>query len=194
MVSASKSGRQQRQRELRLSGRETCDRFPREGGNLHSHSRFDMPQPTLIHRLAGALVLAIAAAASVGCSPAARLHGKWEIDTPKLQASLNGDKNNPLAGMASGIMSMFKVSLEFKADGTCSAAASMLGQTKSNAGTWRFVKSDGDSIVIAAKMDDRTAEQEVRVRFIDDDHVEMAPPVSGTEANRSLPFVRVKPT
>ncbi|HEX5102392.1 MAG TPA: hypothetical protein VFV87_01180, partial [Pirellulaceae bacterium] len=107
-----------------------------------------------IVRLATLLLLATAAAAAAGCSPAARLHGKWAVDTAKLQAQATGDQKNPLAGLAAGFLSMIQVNLEFKADGTCSASVEALGQTKSTNGAWRFVKADGDSLVISAKMDD----------------------------------------
>jgi len=133
--------------------------------------------------------------ASAGCNPAARLLGQWEVDTTKLKANLGAAKDNPLAGLAAGFLAMMDVNMEFKADGTCSVAVSALGQSKTVAGKWRFVKAEGDEIVIAVKMDDKPEEREMRVKFVDDDHLEMLPPVDAASAagGQTMPFIRVKP-
>jgi hypothetical protein len=141
------------------------------------------------------IVVAGIALACAGCSPAARLHGQWQVDTNKLKSDLAAAKDNPLAGLAAGFMAMVEMNLEFKADGTCSGTATMLGQSKTAAGTWRYVENDGEVIVIAVKMDDQPEEREVRVKFSDDDHLEMVPPVDAAKAagGTTLPFTRVKP-
>jgi hypothetical protein len=139
--------------------------------------------------------LIVAAVACVGCSPAARLHGQWEVDTAKLQNELSGGNGGPLAGLAAGFMSVADLEMEFNGDQTCSMTASILGRSKTASGSWRFIKTDGEALVIAVKQNESTDEREVRVRFIDNDHLEMASPMSmGDDAqSRTFPFVRVKP-
>jgi hypothetical protein len=154
-----------------------------------------LPTQIAVPNLARILLLAALALASAGCNPAAKLIGQWEVDTTQLQAKLGETKGNPLGGMGASMLAMFDFSIEFKSDGTCSAKVSILGQSNTVAGKWRFVKQDGDALVIAIKMDDKPDEREVRVRFSDNDHLEMEPPVSTGPAGegKTLTFVRVKP-
>lgn len=154
-----------------------------------------MPRAAPLHRLTAILILAMAALACAGCDPGARLHGQWEVDAAGLKSSQPQAADNPLAGLAANMLSLVQFQLEFKADGTCSATMGMLGQSKTVGGKWRFVKQDGDTITIAVKMEDSSAEREVSVKFADNDHLEMVPPVDspGAAAGKTLSFVRVKP-
>lgn len=125
----------------------------------------------------------------VGCSPGSRLIGKWEVDTAKLQPAEGG---NPLAAMASGMLSMVKFQTEFKSDGQYAMAFSLLGQERSERGTWRYDRSEGEEIVVKVKTDSTPSEQEIRIHFTDTDHFEMIPPALASEG-RTLPFKRVPP-
>ena len=100
----------------------------------------------------------LAAVLLAGCSPAARLVGKWEVDAKPAAAPAD----NPLAAaMAAGMQAMFKVDAEFKADGTCSASGTLFGQTFSKQGKWRYEKSDGGALVLQVQMDGDTTEARV---------------------------------
>ena len=138
------------------------------------------------------LPLMLLALALTGCNPAAKVIGKWEVDMDQAKAQV--DQSNPLAALAAGMMSMMKVEMDFKADGGLAVNASVLGQSQSSTGTWKYVKTDGESMVLSVKMDNDPKEQELRVKFKDDDHMEMAPPVNNNQGQQALPFKRVKPS
>ena len=129
-------------------------------------------------------MLAGSALVSGGCNPAAGLHGQWQLDSSKLQ------------GGAAKLLSLTgsKVQLEFKADGTCSATAGILGQSRTYPGQWRFVKKDGNALVINVKMEGDAEERELRVTLTDDDHLEMPLPVQVAGlGDQKVPLIRVKP-
>jgi hypothetical protein len=141
--------------------------------------------------------MALAACILAGCNPAGKLVGKWEADFSGVQADV-ADTGNPLAAMAAGMMSSVKLQSEFKSDGTCSVTGSFFGQANTTSGKWRYVKSDGDTLVLMVTMDGvaggkSAPEKELRIKFIDHDTFEMAPP-SGTagQPERTLPFKRLK--
>jgi hypothetical protein len=134
-----------------------------------------------------------------GCNPASRLIGTWQLDADKFQTEMSSAGNNPLAGaMAQGVLSMMKfdLQLEFKADGGCAFTGSFLGQSRSTPGTWRYVRTDGDALVLMIKTDEQPAEREVRVKFVDHDRLETIPPVEAAAAigPKTLSFKRVKAT
>jgi hypothetical protein len=124
----------------------------------------------------------------VGCSPGSQLIGTWEVDTAKIQPA--GGASNPLAAMASGMLSMVKVQTEFKADGEYAMTFSMLGQERSDHGTWRYDRTEGDDLVVKIKTSSVPNEQELRIHFIDREHLEMIPPGPATEG-QAMPFKRV---
>lgn len=137
--------------------------------------------------------LALAAVLFGGCSPAQKLVGKWTVDTEKAATSVTGD-HNPLAAMAAGLMQAMQVEAEFKGDGGFSVTYNVLGQTGGESGSWRYLKSDGDALVLMMKANSNATEREVRVRFIDNDHIEMIPPAgAAADSGKTLPFKRVKP-
>ena len=133
----------------------------------------------------------LAAVILPGCSPAAKLVGTWQLDTSSAASQLSGG-NQTFAALAN-LAQAFSMNVEFKGDGNVTVTGSVLGQPQTAHGTWRYVKSDGDTLVLMMNPNQGT-EQEVRVRLVDSDHLEMAPPswVSQTTA-RPVPFIRVKP-
>lgn len=144
------------------------------------------------------LLAAMIAPLLAGCNPAGKLVGKWELEADKLQASMPavGGDNPMVAAMASSMMEMmkFEMDLEFKGDGNCLFTVGMLGQSQSKAGKWRYVRSEGDVLVLMVKTDEQAEEHEVKVKFIDNDHLETIPPVEAASAGgpKALPFRRVK--
>jgi hypothetical protein len=137
-----------------------------------------------------ALLIVGAGLACAGCDPAAGLHGKWQLD-------LGPSATNPQAGTPASVQSLsrFAPTVEFKADGTCSVSAGgILGSTRSLAGAWRFVKQEGNELVIAVKAEGESDEREVRVKLTDDNHLEMPLPVPiPIIGAKAIPFERVKP-
>ncbi len=135
-------------------------------------------------------VVVVTAALLTGCNPAGKLVGKWEVDTNQIQADVE-KSGNPLAGALASMMSLVKIEAEFMSDGTCTIGGSMLGQSNSVAAKWRYVKSEGNVLVLMLKPDQGTDEKELRVNFLDNDHFEMVPP-SGSVGGEKMPFKRVK--
>ena len=135
----------------------------------------------------------LAAVVLPGCSPAQKLVGKWQMDTSK--AVTQATEGNPLAAaMAATMMSAMKFELDFQGDGNFAVSYNAFGQTGSESGSWRYLKSDGDVLVLMMKAKSDSAEREVRVRLVDDDHIEMVPPAGAAgETGKAMPFFRVKP-
>lgn len=137
-------------------------------------------------------MIALAACSLAGCNPAGKLVGKWEADFSGLKAEA-ADAGNPMAALAAGMMSSVKLQSEFKSDGTCSVTGSFFGQANTTSGKWRFAKSEGDTLVLMVTMDKGSQERELRVKFIDNDTFEMAPPVEAAgQAGKTLAFKRLK--
>lgn len=131
--------------------------------------------------------------ALTGCNPAAKLVGKWEIDADKVKADLAAN-NNPMAAALGGMMAMVKVEPEFEADGTWTLTMGGPLGSQSRSGTWKYVKSDGEVLVLNVAMENE-AERELRVKFIDNDHVQMEPPAGSgvpTSQGQAFSFRRVK--
>ncbi|MDX1948015.1 MAG: hypothetical protein SFU86_21630 [Pirellulaceae bacterium] len=141
----------------------------------------------------GCWLLAVLTVAFVGCNPAAPIVGKWEIDA----AAPTAPTDNPLAAaMAAGMLAMLKVDVEFKADNTCSMTGQVLGQSLQKTGKWRYVKTDGDALVLMVHVDGDPNERELRVKVIDAEHLEMIPPAMSATPSPAAAyrFKRVKPT
>jgi hypothetical protein len=124
-------------------------------------------------RLALALVLAIPLL--VGCNPAAKVIGTWDLHIEEPQEPAGG---GGLAGtrLPPALVSFMKpkMNIEFKQDGKCIVEAYMAGQKAMARGKWRHVKTEGDVMVLMVKMDEaeEKEEKEVRVRFIDRNKIE----------------------
>jgi len=127
-----------------------------------------------------------------GCNPAAKVVGKWEADFSKVAMPAE-NSGNPLAAMAASMMSSVKLQLEFKSDGVLNITGSFFGQSNTSSGKWRYVKTDGSTLVLMVKAKDTDTERELRVNFLDNDNLEMVPPEGApSQGNQKLPFKRVK--
>jgi hypothetical protein len=151
------------------------------------------PQP--MNRTLPLLLVALAGLCATGCSPGVKLVGVWQVDSDKLRAKVESEAGgNPLATLAAGMLSVVEAEVEFKADGTYVGTAKALGQSSSSKGAWRYVKSEGEDMVIAVKGEKDSAEREVKVHFVDWDHIEMAAPIGTQQVTGSgtFPFKRMK--
>lgn len=118
-----------------------------------------------------------------GCNdPSTKLIGKWHF-------SANASGDNPILSM---VVSQLKGEHEFKKDGTFSMTAKSLLGERTISGTWRFVKADGNALVVVVKSSD-SPENERRLEFTDDDHFSTVP-LESNEATKDikLDFTRVK--
>lgn len=139
------------------------------------------------------IAVAVAAVAMPGCSPASKLVGKWQLDTSEATEQLSG--GNQTAAALMNLAQAFSMDIEFKGDGNVAVTGSMFGQPHTVQGTWRYVKSEGDILVLMMKPNQDANETEVRVRFVDADRMEMVPPNWNSQTTgKALPFSRVKPS
>ena len=104
----------------------------------------------------------LAALCFTGCNPAGKVVGKWKS---------TGVSGSPIAGL---LGSAVKGEVEFKADGNCISSVSLEGEAIARSGTWRFVKADGETLVLMVKLSSGQ-EQELRLEFTDNDHFSMVP-------------------
>jgi hypothetical protein len=86
-----------------------------------------------------------------------------------------------------------KLNIEFQQGGKCKVEAYMAGQSAKAKGTWKFVKAEKDVLVLKMTME-KGGEQEMRVRLIDNNKIETAPPPISEEdvgwAGQTLTFAR----
>jgi hypothetical protein len=138
--------------------------------------------------------LALAALLVTGCgSPTSRLIGKWEADMSSVLGDVQAEaekSGNPLAGAFAGLFADFKVEAEFKSDGTCMMTGSFMGASGSGGGKWRYLKSEGDTLVLMVKYDQGGEEKEFRVKFISNDEFELTG-ANDTGGQQMVPFKRV---
>jgi hypothetical protein len=138
-------------------------------------------------RLTAAL-LGLAAVLLAGCNPAAKAIGKWEVETDKVRFQLPASGENVTAAVMAS-MSMFvqvHAELEIKADNTWTWELGAAGNVQSLSGTWRFVKSEGDTLVLAARPASGGDQRELKLKFVDDDHVQ----ASGLLGEQVFPLKR----
>jgi hypothetical protein len=126
-----------------------------------------------------ALALALAIPLFAGCNPASKLHGKWDLETEDPEPPAMGGAYIPSA--VTGFMK-YKKHLEFLPNGTCKVEARAAGDSEAARGKWRYVKTDGDALVLMVQMEG-DEEREVRVRFVDRKTIETVPlPASEDES------------
>jgi hypothetical protein len=109
-------------------------------------------------------MLVMGACGLAGCNPSGKLMGKWEADFSGVQAEV-AEAGNPLAAMAVSMMSSVRLQSEFQADGRCSVTGSFFGQANTTSGKWRYVKSEGDTLVLMVTMGSSSQERELKKQF-----------------------------
>jgi len=141
-------------------------------------------------RFALALVLVVPLVA--GCNPASKLHGTWDLATeePEDSGAGGGLGSTYIPPAIVGFMQL-KRNVEFQDDGDCIAELKASGQTEKTKGKWRWVKTEGDVLVLKVQMGE-AEEQEVRVRFIDQNKIETVPLPVGKESwtDETVKFTR----
>jgi hypothetical protein len=125
----------------------------------------------------------------VGCgNPSSRLIGKWEAELapPTTESSSIEDR------IKSGLVSLLKMNVEFTADGRMNFQVAAMGQSTNTGGTWKYLKSEGNVLVLEIKPDNATASSVARVTMLDDNHIELVPP-EGAPTQEALRFKRLTP-
>jgi hypothetical protein len=139
------------------------------------------------------LLLVLAASCFVGCSPASKLIGTWDMELPEAEGGTSIMGARIPSALADAMKP--KLNIEFQQGGKCRVEAYMGGQSAKAKGTWKFVKAEKDVLVLKVTME-KGGEQEMRVRFIDNNKIEAAPPPLGDEedadafSGQTLTFAR----
>jgi hypothetical protein len=119
---------------------------------------------SMIPRTCFVTVALLAAFVLTGCGdPSAKLLGKWQLTA--------SGGSNPLAAMA---VAATTGESEFKKDGNFSLNFKTPLGERAFSGTWRFVKVEGQTLVVAMKASD-VPENESRLEFTDNDHFTTIP-------------------
>lgn len=122
----------------------------------------------------------------VGCGdPSARLIGHWQAqlaDPPGKDADFK-------TRMEYQIVSAFKIAVEFKADGTATFRGSIPGNSYDVAGTWKHVKTEGNTSVVELDWPD-FGKSETTITWIDSNHIEWRPPNLGADS-KPMRFERI---
>jgi hypothetical protein len=121
-----------------------------------------------------ALALALAISVLAGCSPASKLHGKWDLETADPEPPPMGGAYIPSA--VTGFMKL-KMNLEFQPDGDLIVEARAAGESETSRGKWSHVKTEGDVTTVKIAVDGHE-EREVDIHFVDRKTIEtVVPPV-----------------
>lgn len=131
-------------------------------------------------------VVLLALCAGCGSNPTAKLVGKWEAEI----APPADDASSFAERLQSAFAALLKINLDFRPDGTLTFAMSVPGHDQVSEGTWKYLKSEGDTLVLEVVRDNSSSV--TRVKVVDDDHIELIRP-GGTfvQSNETLKFKRV---
>lgn len=134
-------------------------------------------------------LLSCLALCATGCSPATQVVGTWKIDSTK---AIPGDfmKANPLIGAFLAV-SQPTVEVKFAGDGNFNLRAEVGPVKQEGKGSWRYVKSDGKTLILMVKESGKTEESELRFTPVDNDHAEIQMPTGFSKEPFS--FVKVPP-
>lgn len=127
------------------------------------------------------LVGALLATVFAGCGdPAAKLIGTWDAQISPAKAAESSSLEDSLANAFAFLPQM---TLEFKADGKLTLRFTVLGQAVEQQATWKYLKSEGNVLVLEVQPENRPSTT-TRLTMISDDEFELVPPESG----ESLPL------
>lgn len=122
--------------------------------------------------------------------------GKWNLDTEALiklmEKQFGGDAiPDAQSELIKGMMKNFKMTIEFKADGTMVANMSMgPGQQEQKEGTWSVVSAKGKVLTLATKADDKS--EQVKITIFDKDSIGVHPPKDQSGPVEYIPLKRAK--
>lgn len=131
---------------------------------------------------------------ATGCSPATKVVGTWNAD---YSSGIPADttKANPVL---SAMLLLLKppIDIAFEGTGAYRVSGNYQGRSVEQKGTWRFLKMDGNALILLVKPMNQADESELRMTFTpDNDHAEISMPMKllGQQNSASLNFVRAKP-
>ena len=149
-------------------------------------------------RYAIAAVLMLVFSTVSGCYDPNRqkLVGTWQVNLEMTEADLrnmSAFENPVVAAMGRTLMKAMQVAVELdlQQDGTLKTAVSMLGNTVTRTGTWRYVGSEGEAVTVSSQLEGDRKSQEWTIQFQGDDAFQTTPPIDGQlQINRLVTFRR----
>ena len=143
----------------------------------------------MIRFFTATLILASLALFATGCSPATRVVGTWKLDSSK---KIPDDfiKANPLVG---ALLAVGQPTIEatFAGDGNFNLRGEIGPMKQDGKGSWRYVKSEGKTLILMIKESGKTDESELRFTPVDNDHAEIQIPLGFSK--QPFSFVKVPP-
>ena len=131
---------------------------------------------------------------ATGCSPATKVVGTWNVDYSQ---GIPSDFTKANQGLASTLLLLTPpIDVVFEGTGAYRVSGTFMGQKGEQKGTWRFLKMDGNTLILMVKPTGKADESELRMTFnTDNDHAEISMPMNllGQQKSASLNFVRAKP-
>ncbi|MDP6466719.1 MAG: hypothetical protein QF918_03220 [Pirellulaceae bacterium] len=139
--------------------------------------------------------------ALTGCSNPARerIIGNWEASFEMTEEDMEkmAPTDNPiLAEFGNLLMKSMRAEMawEFSADDTVAASATLLGNSITRTGSWRYISGDENSTTIKVEFENEEP-RELSFTFSDPNTIEATPFSSGKwKWNRIVKFKRVVPT
>ncbi|WP_254510587.1 hypothetical protein [Anatilimnocola floriformis] len=144
---------------------------------------------TAIRSFSAALLVSSLALFATGCSPATQVVGTWKLDTTK---ALPADfmNANPLVGAFLAV-SQPTIEAKFAGDGNFNLRAEGGPFKYAGKGSWRYVKSEGKTLILMIKESGKTDESELRFTPVDNEHAEIQIPLDFSK--KPFSFVKVPP-
>jgi hypothetical protein len=130
---------------------------------------------------------------ATGCSPATKVVGTWELDNNQ-PIPAEFFEANPLMG---ALLAVGKPQFQatFAGDGNFQLKFTAHQLQVEKQGSWRFVKVEGETLLLMIKEAGKTEENELRFTPVDNDHAEMTINIDlpgGKKIQPSFSFVKQK--
>ncbi|QDU30735.1 hypothetical protein ETAA8_58830 [Anatilimnocola aggregata] len=130
---------------------------------------------------------------TTGCSPAQQVVGTWNIDPSKPIPAEFFDANPLVASLMS--VGSPEVRVTMNGDGAFSSIAGIGPIKQERTGSWRFVKTEGKTLLLMVKESGKDEETELRFTPLDAEHADlrMELDINGKKIKPAFSFVKAKP-
>ncbi|WP_425615462.1 hypothetical protein NA78x_005382 [Anatilimnocola sp. NA78] len=130
---------------------------------------------------------------ATGCSPAQQVVGTWDLDSSKPIPTEFFDANPLVGAMLAMGKPDFQVTMQ--GDGAFHLKAKVGPVTQEKKGSWRFVKTEGKTLLLMVKEAGKTEETELRFTPLDAEHADLSMPLDlgGQKINPAFSFIKAKP-
>lgn len=145
----------------------------------------------ITRRLMLGCLLAAVTMLATGCSPATQVVGTWDLDSSKSLPSEFQTLNPEIAAVL--LLTKPTFQLKFAGDGNFSLKFIGGPLKTEKKGSWRFVKAEGNTLLLMIKESGQNEESELRFTVVDNEHAEIAIPLPIGKGPMPFHFVKAKP-